>query len=597
MNKGFDPYLLSVLSSRIDAITQDMINTVIRTARSQVLNFARDFSTALFDRNGRVIAAPMCIPSHCGNMGMMSKHLFSHPDGIHKGDVFLNNSPYHNNSHAADYTYIAPVFSHGELMFFSVVKAHQADCGNSLPTTYHAWARDVYEEGAIIWPCVKIQKDYQDVADIINIAKMRIRCPELWYGDFLACLGCVRTGERQLEAICEEYGNELIKEFCDAYSDYADRMMLDEIRNLSGEHAEYEFLFDEVPGISQDIRIHLEADVDKENGTITIDVTKNPDALDWGLNLCESTTIAACRAGVLYHMPNIPGIDGALDRIKVKMRKGGLLGEAVHPRSYSACTTNLCARTASGVGVLFNQLKKSTGMAETNCNVSVSQGVYSGIDYRKNNEPFVNQFVLGATGGPGVKGHDGWINFCDAANAGACRWNSVELLEQQYPVLIQCEEIMTDTIGSGTYDAAPGCLFELAAREAPVTVTFACDGGKNVPKGAAGGMDGHLNKAFRYKKSEGRESRVARPYYSTEVLQPGEVIVGECSVAGGYGSPLKRDPEKVCHRVREGWITKEYAENVYGVVIDTSKEHFVVLYGETERLRSQMRARKEGERT
>ncbi|MGI6152581.1 MAG: hydantoinase B/oxoprolinase family protein [Christensenellaceae bacterium] len=589
MSKKFDPFLLSVLSSRIDAITQDMINTVIRTARSQVLNFARDFSTALFDRYGKVIAAPHGIPIHCGNMGLMAEYLFSHPEGIHEGDLFLNNSPYHGNSHAADYTFIAPVFNDGELMFFSVIKAHQADCGNSIPTTYNAWATDVYNEGAIIFPCVKIQENYEDVFDIVNIAKMRIRVPELWYGDFLAAQGSTRTAERQLKSMCKEYGNDTIKQFCTAYTDYAERLMLEEIQKLEDKKVIHEFKFDEVPGFSDDILIHLEAWVDKEAGDIIIDVTKNIDTLAWGLNLCESTTVAACRSGVMYHMPDIPAIDGAMDHIKVIMRKGCLLGKAEHPKSYSACTTNLASRTAGNVGVLFNKLKKETGMAEPNCNVSVSQGVYSGLDYRKNNDPYVNQFILGATGGPAVKGHDGWINFCDAGNSGACKWNSVELLEQQYPVLIVQEEIIPDTIGSGQWDSAPGVVFECAAREAPYTATYACDGGKNAPKGIAGGLDGHVNRAFRYKLAEGRESRVPRPVYSSEVLEPGDVMVGECCVAGGYGNPLDRDPEMVCLRVREGWITEDYAKQTYGVVLDTSQELFKVKENETKELREQMR--------
>jgi N-methylhydantoinase B len=228
-------------------------------------------------------------------------------------------------------------------------------------------------------------------------------------------------------------------------------------------------------------------------------------------------------------------------------------------------------------------------MAETNCNVSVSQGVYSGFDYRKNNEPYVNQFILGATGGPGVKGHDGWVNFCDAGNSGACKWNSVELLEQQYSVLIVREEVLQDVIGSGEFDAAPGVIFECAAREAPFTATFACDGWKNAPKGAEGGLAGHLNKAFRYKVSEGRENRVACPAYSQEVILPGEVLAGECSVGGGYGDPLNRDPGKVCLRAREGWISKDYARRIYGVVIDTSDEIYCVDEEATAKLRDEIR--------
>ena len=73
-----------------------------------------------------------------------------------------------------------------------VAKAHQADCGNSIPTTYHGSARDVYNEGALIFPAVRIQTDYQDNLDIVRMCEMRIRVPEQWWGDYLAALGAAR---------------------------------------------------------------------------------------------------------------------------------------------------------------------------------------------------------------------------------------------------------------------------------------------------------------------------------------------------------------------------------------------------------------------
>jgi len=156
-------------------------------------------------------------------MGLTVKPTFAHPEGIKQGDLFLNNSPYYGNTHHADYTYIAPVFNNGELMFFTAAKGHQADCGNSIPSTYHGSARDLYEEGALDWPCIKVQKDYKDVPDIIKIAKMRIRVPDQWYGDYLAGVGSARIGERNLIKLCEEYGNELIMAFCDAYQEYGEK--------------------------------------------------------------------------------------------------------------------------------------------------------------------------------------------------------------------------------------------------------------------------------------------------------------------------------------------------------------------------------------
>ena len=211
MSKTMEPYLMSVLSSRLYSIGLEMTNTLMRTARSQLMSVCHDLSTAICDRNGKVIALAESIPVHCANMGLTVSPCFSHPDGIQPGDLFLNNSPYHGNTHHADYTYIAPVFNEGELMFFAVTKGHQADIGNAIPSTYAPTARDMFEEGAIDWPCIKIQRDYKDVADIIKIAQMHNRVPEMWYGDYLACVGSSRVGEKRLAALCAEYGNEKIK--------------------------------------------------------------------------------------------------------------------------------------------------------------------------------------------------------------------------------------------------------------------------------------------------------------------------------------------------------------------------------------------------
>ena len=98
---------------------------------------------------------------------------------LKRGDAFLHNSPYHGNSHAADHTILIPVIDDDGVHRFTVLtKAHQADCGNALPTTYMGAAVDVYAEGALIFPAVKVQEDYRDIEDIVRMCEMRIRVPE-----------------------------------------------------------------------------------------------------------------------------------------------------------------------------------------------------------------------------------------------------------------------------------------------------------------------------------------------------------------------------------------------------------------------------------
>ena len=92
-------------------------------------------------------------------------------------------------------------------------KAHQADCGNAQPTTYMPYARDVYEEGSLIFPAVRVQRDYRDIDDVIRMCRRRIRVPDQWYGDYLAMLGAARIGEARLEELCGKYGAETLAEF------------------------------------------------------------------------------------------------------------------------------------------------------------------------------------------------------------------------------------------------------------------------------------------------------------------------------------------------------------------------------------------------
>lgn len=585
-----EPYLMSVLSSRLYSIGLEMTNTLMRTARSQLMSVCHDLSTAICDRNGNVIALAESIPVHCANMGLTVKPCFSHPEGIKQGDLFLNNSPYHGNTHHADYTYIAPVFHKGELMFFAITKGHQADCGNSIPSTYHPTAKDLYEEGAIDWPCIKIQKDYEDVHDIIEIAKARMRVPAMWFGDYLACVGSSRTGEKRLASLCEEYGNEQIKDFCDAYQEYGAKRMMEELKQFPEGHWEYNINADAIEGVIQEITIHIKCDVHPKEGLIEFDMTDNIDSQPCGLNMCEATTLASVVTGVLNRLPaDIPCNEGAMSRIKVKMREGCIVGKAKAPFSSSLATTNLADRVISGVQALMNQITDKRGMAEGGAVQCPAVAVVSGADFRKDYEPYVNQIFCGMTGGPAVNGHDGWVTYQYPVTGGAMNWNSTEVLEQQYPFMVVEEEIMPDTVGAGMYDSAPSCKFALTPRKTPVTCAYSCDGIDNPPKGACEGKDGHRSAAWKYTLSKGESSRVNLPPFSTEEIVYGEAIVSESSSGGGYGSPLEREPGKVCHRVREGWITKEFAETVYGVVIDTSKEQYVVDEKATEALRTSMR--------
>ena len=590
MSKTVEPYLMSVLSSRLYSIGLEMTNTLMRTARSQLMSVCHDLSTAICDRNGKVIALAESIPVHCANMGLTVEPCFEHPEGIKRGDLFLNNSPYHGNTHHADYTFIAPVFCGDELMFFAVTKGHQADIGNTIPSTYVPSAKDMFLEGAIDWPCVKFQKDYKDVPDMIKIAMMRNRVPDLWYGDYLACLGSCRVGEKRLEALCEEYGNDVIKDFCDAYQKYGAKRMEEELKLLPEGHYTYDIKADAIEGVVPEINIHIICDTKPKEGIIEFDLTENEDSMPCGLNMCEATVLASTVTGVLNRMPNdIPCNDGAMSRIKVKMREGCVIGKAKAPYSSSMATTNLADRLISGVQALMNQITDDKGMAEGGATQCPAVAVVSGTDWRKNGATYVNQIFCGMTGGPAVNGYDGWITYQYPVTGGAMNCNSNEVLEQQYPFKVIHEEVMMNSVGAGKYDSAPSCKFVMTPRHDPLVSAYSCDGIDNPPKGACGGLDGYKAAAWKYNIAEGESSKVMLPPFAEPVIEVGEAIVSESSSGGGYGDPLERNPYLVAHRVREEWISKEFAEKIYGVVVDDSKEEYVPDIEATKVLREKMK--------
>ncbi len=158
---GFDPVPLAVIANRLDSIVREMENTLLRTGRSAVLNMARDFSCALITADNRLLASAEGLPVHVIGMEFLAEAVTDLHDDLTEGDAFLHNDPYLGNTHPADHVILVPVFWEGRHVFTAAAKAHQADCGNAQPTTYMPYARDVYEEGSLIFPAVRVQRDYR----------------------------------------------------------------------------------------------------------------------------------------------------------------------------------------------------------------------------------------------------------------------------------------------------------------------------------------------------------------------------------------------------------------------------------------------------
>ena len=566
MAREFDPVKLSVLANAFDGIVREMTSGLLRSARSSVINTARDFSCAVLTADNQLLAAAEGVPVHVFGAGPLGEDMVELHDDIREGDAFLHNDPYMGNSHAADHVILVPIFIQGRHLFTAVTKAHQADCGNSLPTTFFATARDVYEEGALIFPCVRVQRDYTDIDDIIRMCRSRIRVPDQWYGDYLASVGASRIAERRIHELAEKFGVDDLVDFVDAWFDYSERLTASAIETLPEYVLHGSSAHDPFPGTGPD-GVHLQAtiEVKPKQGKVTIDLRDNPDNLPNGLNLTKATATGAALAGILSGIPeNLPSNAGTFRRVEVLLRDGCAVGVPKHPYSCSSGTTNLADRVVNIVQAAFSQIDDGYGTAEGAAGQAPAKSVISGIDERNGNA-YVNQILVGGVGGPATPYVDGWPTYQRPVCGALLYHDSVEVDEQRYPILIHERTLVADSGGAGRQRGGLATRVTMEPRGESVTLTYGIEGKLNPPKGVRGGHDGTEPSTWveDLKTGERREIPVVGRYD----LQSGEKVVSITPGGGGYGEPLERDVLAVLDDYRESRVTLEAAATDYGVVI------------------------------
>ena len=240
----------------------------------------------------------------------------------------------------------------------------------------------------------------------------------------------------------------------------------------------------------------------------------------------------------------------------------------MHPFSCSVATTNLADRVSNSTQRAIAEIAEGYGMAETGPIIPPGGGVISGNDPRTANAAFVNQVMLGITGGAGTPVTDGWLLIIHVGNAGMCHHDSIEVDELHHPILVQHRGLVADSEGAGRFRGAPGIRVEFGPTDGcTLDVLYTADGMVSPARGVRGGEPGSLLTAW--KRCLSGDLEPLAPCGGVR-LKPGETVISVASGGGGYGSPLERDPHRVKHDMDEGWITPLRAADVYGVAFDAT---------------------------
>jgi N-methylhydantoinase B len=590
--QALDPVLTAVLANRLDGIIREMSNTLLRSARSAVINSARDFSCSIVTSDNELLASAEGLPVHIFGSNLQAASMCELHEDLAEGDAFLHNDPYLGNTHPADHTILVPVYHEGTHMFTVCAKAHQADIGNSAPTTYHPAARDVYEEGSLIFPCVRVERDYQPIDDIVRMCRSRIRVPNQWQGDFLAGIGSARIGERRLKEFCEKYGRETIFSFIKQWFDYSERRMVQAIKKMPkarmvnhGAHDPFE------PLLPDGIPIKVIVEVDPDEAVIDIDLRDNIDCVDCGFNESEACATTNVMSGVYNCLgEDIPNNSGSMRRIRVHLRENCVVGIPRFPHSCSVATTNVADRLVNITQSAFAQLGEGYGVAQGGASMGGAMAVVSGADFRRNGEPYINQLFLGSGGGPATPQNDGWVTYGIPVVSGLMYRDSVEVDELKHPIEVKSVRLVSGGGGAGKFRGAPGAEVVYGTKKDPMTVACPCDGQFNPPEGVRGGEKGQRASTHKISRNGDREKL---PNVIQMDFHAGEWLQTVDNGGGGYGNPQERDVDRVLHDVRENWESVERARDVYGVIITglVDDENLAVDQGATEKLRAEMASR------
>lgn len=566
-----DPITFELIKNAVAAIADEMAVTMVRTARSFVLKEAMDFSTALLNARGEMIAQGLCLPLHMGSIpAAMRAVLAKYQECIEPGDLFILNDPYEGGSHLPDVYVFKPIFWEERLLGFAAIIGHQADIGGRVAGGNACDSTEIYQEGLRIPPLKLYRRGEPDEA-LFGLLEKNVRIPTKVLGDIMAQVAACRSGEQEFLALVQRYGVDELFATLDELLDYTERLTRAEIAALpDGTYHFTDFIDDD--GITPE-PIILQVAITVEGDELRADFAGTSPQVKGAINAVRSWTescVYTCVRAILD--PGIPNNEGYFRPLTILTTPGSFV-DCVLPAPVAARGLAAMRITQTIYGALAQMLPERVFA----CEVAGDTGVTI-AGYHPDRTPFVYlEFLFGSWGGgPAKDGLDAnaplAINYANTP---------VESIETEQPLMIERYGYVPDSGGAGQFRG--GLALERHYRFlAPEGILqLRADRHKFLPYGLQGGKSGTPSHSVLVRDGVAR----AMPSKFLEILRAGDVFQHTLAGAGGWGDPLQREAERVAADVRHGKLSAAYARREYGVVITAEGLDLSA----TERLRQEMR--------
>lgn len=567
MNK-IDPVDISVISARLQSICKEMGETMLRTSRSPIFSEARDFTTALFDKDARLVAQTIYIPDIAASTPYTAEAISSYfKDDVHEGDLFILNDPYRGNNHPPDLNVMKPVFWQGQLKFWLLSKGHHADMGGGGVVGYNPGAHDAWEDALRI-PCLRIADKGVLRQDVIDFVLLNIRARDLVEGDIQCQIGAVNLGERRLLALLKDFDEKTLFSCINEILDISERRIRANINAIPDGEYKAERAIDH-DGIelqrSPVVRLNLKVHGD----TLTFNYGET-DAQSTGyLNSTMPNTAAMSQLALFATdaISNDIQFNDGVVRPLLFNAPAGTLVNANEPAPTSACT--LCAGEAmiECIWLALAQVipDKVPAVWGRWC-APATMGMNP-----KTERFFADIHFMSKGGGGAVNGYDGWDHVGTPVTLGGLRAPDPELHELVSPYHLLEYELQPETAGNGKWRGGFGVRYRFKVLGDNIACANFGSGARefSAPPGMQGGEAAPMHVMSLSHADGSTEVMDGNQFYT---FNNGDVVSIISSGGGGFGPAKERETEKVLDDVRNGLISLETARDVYSVHIDEDEK-------------------------
>jgi len=509
-----DPVMLEVFNNLFMAVAEEMGFALQNTAYSVNIKERLDFSCALFDRDGNLIANAPHMPVHLGSMGDSVRAIrdgrLHDGRGLKPGDVYMLNAPYNGGTHLPDVTVVMPVFdASSALVFYVAARGHQGDIGGITPGSMPPNSRTVEEEGVLIENFLLVEGGRfleAEVRALLASGAWPARNPDQNIGDLKAQVAACARGAEALTGMVAEFGQDVVEAYMAHVQDNAEEAVRRVLARLSD--GEFAYELDDGPVVKVAIT------VDRAARTARVDFTGTSDQVPTNFNAPASI----CRAAALYVFrtlvdDEIPMNDGCLRPVELVIPEGSML----RPRYPAAVVAGNVETSQVVVDALYGAL----GV------MAAAQGTMNNFTFGDDRRQYYETICGGAGAGPDFDGADAVQTHMTNS-----RLTDPEVLESRYPVLVEGFSIRRGSGGAGKHRGGDGVVRRIGFRE-PMTATLLSNRRRVAPFGLAGGGEGALGKA-RVERADG--SVVVLGATDAVEVAAGDSIVIETPGGGGYGA-------------------------------------------------------------